>query len=40
MGPFYLKFPKFWEHPKILQNGAIFQEKSLKMDTLFCQNDP
>ena len=31
MGP---KIAKFWE------NGPIFQEKSLTVGTLFCQNDP
>ena len=25
---------------KFLKNGPIFQEKSLKMGTLFCQNHP
>ena len=35
-------FPKIFrcEHPKIVKNGPIFREKSLKMSTFSCQNDP
>ena len=29
-----------WEHPEIVKNEQIFQEKSLKMGTFFSKNDP
>ena len=39
MGPFFQNF-RVLAIQKIVKNGPIFQEKSLKMDTFFCQNDP
>ena len=49
-GSTFLTEPKFWgflsshgENPanrEIFENGPSFQEKSLKMGTLFCQNHP
>ena len=45
-GSTFLTEPKFsgfrmakpWKIAKFLKNGPIFQDKSLKMGTLFCQN--
>ena len=36
MGSFFQSI----QHPKSVKNGHIFQEKSLKMGTFFCQEDP
>ena len=36
----FSNFPKFSEHLKVVKNGPIFWEKSLKVSTFFCQNDP
>ena len=47
MGPIFGKiipkhgsgFPKFQGAHKIVKNGPLFLEKSLKVDTFFCEND-
>ena len=45
MGPIFWLSPNFWVFaPQKLQNlwkiGPVFQEKSLTMGILFCENDP
>ena len=34
------KFSGFRKSQNLWKNGPVFQEKSLTMCTLFCQNDP
>ena len=38
--PKFLGFHENPENRKICENGPIFQEKSVTMSILFCQNDP
>ena len=40
MGPIFWLMAKTPKIVKFVKNGPVFQEKSLTMGTLFCQNDP